>query len=171
MTHPKRTHEIEIFRDVRRHLLLLEEAIHSPLYGKKRPTKLWGGADVTVRLQPLPVAPDRWFPEPICVVTPHAEVLSCLIYDLKHAFGQVNLGCAKEEFYGRLALAALAEQKRQRRQEAQTQQEQSADLAAQQLLSAVLREARRMAAEMRNHRFESLPVAVGGELAANRRRP
>jgi len=72
--------------------------------------ELWVGADVAIDTKAPPRSTDWWPPQDDYVVTPYCKELSWLFMQLRDIFYKCQLIDAsnKEEFFGRLADAALA---------------------------------------------------------------
>ena len=117
--------------------------------------ELWGGADVGVMLEPLEKPWESFYPEPRWVVSPDALEISWLFFTIYWDVfpGYLNAG-NKYEFVGRMANAAL-------RYQAQV----DGDEVLEDLLLAVITEARAMASQM--DRYGNIPfldVALGNTI-------
>jgi hypothetical protein len=121
----------------------LADEILSLDYGLSQSVQEWCGADVVITSPPLRTRGECYFPEPRYIVTPNAKQLSRLFYDIRDAFDELLECSSKMQFYRRLAMAAL------------DYQEDLGGIAedAVELLSAVIREAETVLAEMRQRSF------------------
>jgi hypothetical protein len=121
----------------------LADEILSLDYGLSQSVQEWCGADVVITSPPLRTRGECYFPEPRYIVTPNAKQLSRLFYDIRDAFDELLECSSKMQFYRRLAMAAL------------DYQEDLCGIAedAVELLSAVIREAETVLAEMRQRSF------------------
>lgn len=125
--------------------------------GPRRAKKLWGGAHVVI----LDAAPeptrDGLGSEHRYVTTDYALELSWLFERLRVEFDPMIDPVTKFEFYGRLANAANAYKA-------------AVDVqSARDLVDSVLLEAFAMLDEMDRGEFQALSVAIGNEIAADRR--
>lgn len=114
----------------------------------------WGGADVVITSRQPKRRGGSFYSEPRFVVTPNAQQLSWLFYQLRDIFSDTYDGNTKIEFFGRLANAALRYQEKHRGNEDQRS-----------LLFAVLHESFAMLDEMEEGTFQYLSVAVGNTIA------
>jgi hypothetical protein len=121
----------------------LADEILSKDYGLSQGIQEWCGADVVITSPPLRTKGECYFPEPRYIVTPNAKQLSRLFYDIRDAFAELLDCSSKMQFYRRLAMAAL------------DYQEDLGGIAEDtvELLSAVIREAEVVLAEMRQRSF------------------
>ena len=121
----------------------LADEVLSQDYGICQSIQEWCGVDVVITSPPLRTRGECYFPEPRYIVTPYAKELSRLFYDIRDAFAELLDCSSKMQFYRRLAMAAL------------DYQEDLGGIAEDTvgLLSAVIREAETMLAEMRERSF------------------
>ncbi len=117
--------------------------------------EVWGGADVGVLFEPIPGPWDSYYPEPRWVITPSAAEVSWLFFELYwEVFTDYVGGHNKHEFVGRLANAA----NRYLDQVDGVENQQD-------LLLAIIEEARIIAKEMERHGgIATLPVALGNTI-------
>lgn len=82
-------------------------------YPGDSPTDGWGGAGIGFSTVPIELGEPGFYPDPLIVVTPHAHAAGWLLNRLCRIFihDRLIIGCSKEEFFGRLANAALRYQR------------------------------------------------------------
>ena len=65
----------------------------------------WGGADVVITPEPIPVNPDAFYPPPRQFVTPHGSEATWLFESLRDLLAPLIDFQSKFDFYERLAAA------------------------------------------------------------------
>jgi hypothetical protein len=132
----------------------LDELATAVSDGAIRTSRPWGGAGCVIVGEPLPEAPDGFYPDPRVVVTPYVAELSWLFEELWAAFRPLLDHMTKPEFFGRLGNAAN-----------NYHMHAEPDDNVQGLLEAVVTKARTIAAEIDDGTFAVLAVAPDRAIA------